>query len=427
MIDLTNKTVLVYDLSGAFTHIAESIVPDFGRVLYSSQWETGFSNIEDFLPGVGLEGIERVTDPFEHFQDCDLIIFPDVGMDGLQEYLRDQGLAVWGSGSAGRLERDRVYLKQRIEEQGMDVANYEVIRGLTALREYLAENEDVYVKISYFRGLAETFHHVEGFLSRRWLDELALKLGLYADQIIFLVEQAIEGDAVEVGIDSYAVNGVFPSRVMWGYECKDAGYIGTTADLPGRLRRNMLAFEPVLREFTYRGPYSNEIRVTEDGKDYLIDVTARMPSPPSEILCKNITNFAEVMYQGARGILLQPDYAYRFGAQLVLKSEQLDEGHGLAVRIGMPENVLLHGHCRLEGEDYVISPSKIAEFGGAIGLGDTLSEAVSIALEAAESVTGYQVTFQEDALDKVMECIEKGEKLQLSWGEFTEEVEYDAA
>lgn len=421
MIDLSNKSVLIYDLSGLYTHIAEAIVPAFGSVKYASQWETGFSNVDDFLPGYGLEGIERVKDPFEHIEKVDLVIFPDVGMGGLQEYLRRQGIPVWGSGAAGKLERDRVFLKEKLTELGMDVADYEVITGLTALREYLKKRDDVWIKISYFRGLSETFHHEDDFLTEGWLDEKAIALGPFKETMQFMVEQPIAGHAVESGIDSYAVLGQHPRQIMWGYEKKDAGYLGTVADLPDRIRATTEAFAPALEEFEYKGPLATEIRHTEDGKDYLIDVTARYPSPPSEIQCLLIKNLAEIMYQGARGIMVQPDYAKKYGAQLVMKSDVLEgiDNRALAVKVGMSENVMLHGHCRVEDKDYVVSPAHIPEFGGAVGIGNSMAEAIEIALAAAESVKGMGVSYGDDTFDKIMETIKEGDGLGLDWGVFT--------
>lgn len=428
MIDLSRHSVLLYDLSGAYTHIAEAMVPAFGRVLYSSHWEASFANVEDFLPGIGLEGIERVPDPFEHFDTVDLVVFPDVGMNGLQEFLRKRGMPVWGSGAAGKIERDRVFFKKLLEEQDMDVPEYEVIHGMKALREYLDKHEDVYVKVSYFRGLTETFHHESEFLSRRKLDEIASVLGLYGEMVDFVVEQTIGGDAVESGIDGYAVNGLFPQRLMWGYELKDKGYIQTVSDLPAPLRETVDQFQPVLQSYQYRGPFATEVRFTEDGA-YFIDPTCRFPSPPGEIQAKNIKNLAEIMYQGARGILVEPQYFCRFAAQIILKSRILETGATLPVQVGMPDNVLLHGHFRLNGEDYVILPgartsSEQEEFAGAIGLADTLEEAAGIACEAAQSVKGEKVVFDEDALLKIIDTIQEGEKLGLSWGEFSGEVKY---
>jgi hypothetical protein len=43
------------------------------------------------------------------------------------------------------------------------------------------------------------------------------------------------------------------------------------------------------------------------------------------------------------------------------------------------------------------------------------------ALEAAESVEGFQVHYDEGALNKLTETIAEGEKLGLAWGQYDEE------
>ena len=49
---------------------------------------------------------------------------------------------------------------------------------------------------------------------------------------------------------------------------------------------------------------------------------------------------------------------------------------------------------------------------------DSLGDAAEEALEAAKSVEGYQVSFDEAALEKLMETIQDGRKLNLDWGKF---------
>lgn len=415
--DLAHRTALVFDLSGSFTFIAEAIRGAFGRVLYASQWETGFSLVRDYLPGVGLDGIERIADPFKVFDECDLVIFPDVGMDGLQEYLRARGMPVWGSGQYGRLERDRIALKEALVALEMDVADYEVITGITALRKRLEEQPDLWIKISYFRGITETKHHKDIDLTEEWLTQKAAILGPYAESMVFLVEEPIDegdGPVVEVGIDIYAVNGQLPEGALWGYEAKDKAYLGTTGILPARLGDTVNQFMQAMPE--YRGPISTEQRTTKD-KAFFVDLTARFPSPPSEVACMNIANLANVMYEGARGFLVEPEFRFRYAAQLVMTSDTIED-HPVALKLGMPERTAIHGHCRFEGKDYACSPLKIPECIGAGGLGDSIHDAIAEAIEVAESVESNDVKFDASAFDEILDTIKTGDKLELTFGVF---------
>jgi hypothetical protein len=414
MPDLSRKTVLFHDLSGSFTHIAEAVVSQFGRTLYYSFYESALPSVRDYLPGVGLEGIERVTDFDDALERADLVVFTDVGRAGLQKRLREQGVAVWGAGLGSRLEQDRVALKTVLKECGLPVANWTLVRGLDALRDVLAAKDDLYVKFSMFRSTLETYHHLSFFASQTWLDELGVKLGPWRDDAEFIVEEPIEGHAVEVGIDGFLVDGELLTPTLWGYEHKDLCYVGTTAEVPARLLDVQEHLSGVLQAVEYRGAFSIEVRVTEEA-DYLIDFTARFPSPPSEAQTVLITNLADIMWEGAHGRSIPPEYAAPYCAQLVLRSAWGRE-HAVGLEVGRPEHVRIHGHCRLNGTDYAVSPVQIEEFAGAVGLGNSVEDAIADAFDAAESVRGYQVQYDVGAFDKVLQCIQDGESLDLPWG-----------
>ncbi len=415
MTDLSRKTYLFYDSSASYVHMAEAVVPDVARVLYFSPWETGFSNPLHTLPGEGLDGIERVADFWDVLSAADLVVFCDVGNGGLQTFLRSEGYAVFGSAAGGRLEQDRALLKSTCRKLGIDIADYTVIRGVDNLREFLMGTEDeCYVKISYMRGLLETFHHLTPFASRAWLDDVSLRAGPYGSMAEFLIEKPIEGDpCVEVGYDTFSADGAYPDTIAWGYEVKDAAFGLTLAPLPARIRGVADKFGEALSGYGYRGPLSVEIRVTSK-KDYLIDPTCRFPEPPSSLQRFMIANWAEIMWEAAHGRIVEPEYVARVGVQIVMKSQWGAE-HPLAVRVGRPDRTTLHGHCNIEGQDYAVSPAELEEFGAATGMGNTLSEAMEDAVDAAEAIEGFQVSFDSGALEKLTECIQTGNELGLTW------------
>lgn len=123
-----NKTFLFYDSSGGYSHLAESIAPDVGAVCYFSQWQSAFPRVRDALPGVGLDGVERVPDFFDALPRADVVVFCDVGHAGLQKWLVDQGVAVWGAGVGSRLEQDRELLKKVPVRVGVLVAVLRAVR-----------------------------------------------------------------------------------------------------------------------------------------------------------------------------------------------------------------------------------------------------------------------------------------------------------
>lgn len=414
MADLSRKTVLIYDASGSYTHCAEVLVGAFGRVLYHSPWESGFAVPIPAMPGTGLDGVERCDEFFDALDETDLVVFTDVGHCDLQEWLRRQGMPVFGSGAGGKLEQDRVLLKSVCQRANIDCADHASIRGIDALREFLErEPGELYIKLSYFRGLTETEHFESMLESRPWLDKLSLDAGPYVPE--FLLERPIdEKPCIEVGIDTFCAGGEFPSTIMWGYEAdKDNCYVGTIGPLPERLQRLVGRLGPILRGYDYRGPLSTETRETED-KSYLIDLTCRMPEPPSSLKRFMVTNSAEVWWEAAHGRVVEEEFAAPVGVQIVWKSIDGQE-HPLAVNVGRMDRVTIHGHCVFDGQHYAVSPPKLEEMGGACGLGDTAAEALRDAIDAADSICGRGVHYDSGALEKIAEAIQQGRELGLGW------------
>ena len=127
------------------------------------------------------------------------------------------------------------------------------------------------------------------------------------------------------------------------------------------------------------------------------------------------TNWPAVMMEGARGALLDPEPSCKYVAELVLRSGWAEDDF-LAVRF--PEDhrrfVKLHGHAMIEGIDYV-APLGMDVIGAAVGLGNTLEEAMEMAREVAKSVEGQQITFEDSAFDDLQETIEQGIKTHVPW------------
>jgi hypothetical protein len=220
---------------------------------------------------------------------------------------------------------------------------------------------------------------------------------------------------VEVGIDTFNIDGMFPETIMWGYEAdKDSVYAGTISALPERLAMLARKWSPMLASYKYRGPLSTETRETEQDS-YFIDFTARFPEPPSSLRRFMVTNWGEIMYEGAHGRLVEEDYAAPIGVQIVWKSGY-GADHPLAVQVGRPDRVTIHGHCVVDGQDYAVSPAELEEQGGACGMGDTLEDALADAIDAAESIKGREVKFDSGSLEKISEAIQAGNKLGLTWG-----------
>jgi hypothetical protein len=133
-------------------------------------------------------------------------------------------------------------------------------------------------------------------------------------------------------------------------------------------------------------------------------------------MSKMISNLGEVIWQVAHGEKPTPEYRFKYGAQIVLRSDWFQE-HPLAIKVNRPDRTAIHGHCIVNGQEYAVSVSEIAEMGGAIGMGDSMEDAIAEAYEIAESVEGADVKYDSGALNKTLESVKEGLKLDIIWGD----------
>jgi hypothetical protein len=408
--NLNSKTCLCWD-NGIFTAMAVTLAKEFGRVLYYVPWTSGMPKSNALMIGEGLEGIERVVSPWPYFDDIDIWIFPDVYEGDLQEWLVGQGKRVWGCRLGAELEIDRPTSKEASKKLGIDIGPYKVITGLDALRKHLKANDDQWVKISGTRGDMETFGAKTYEKVEPRLDELEHNLGALKKVMKFTVEQGIP-DAIETGYDGYCIDGKWPKGAMTGVEVKDEAYLMKTVrwnDLPEQVRSVNEKLSPALKKYGYRGFISTEVRCTEDGKAYLIDPCCRAGSPPNELYQLMMANMAEAIWYGAEGIVIEPEFRAKWGAEVLLISEWADQNW---MQVSFPDevkdNVKLRNFCKIEDEYYVIPQwTGSAEIGAIVALGDTPDEAIAECKRIAELVEGHLLDKPVDALDVAREQLEE--------------------
>lgn len=408
--NLKSKTALIWDF-GIFAGMAVSLAKDFGRVLYYVPWANGYPKSNARSIGKGIDGVERVDSPWPYFDDIDIWIFPDVFDGELQEHLVSQGKRVWGCRLGAELEIDRPTSKEASKKLGIDIGPYKVITGLDALRKHLKANDDQWVKISGTRGDMETFGAKTYEKVEPRLDELEHNLGALKKVMKFTVEQGIP-DAVETGYDGYTIDGKFPKNAMTGVEVKDEAYLMKTvrwSELPEQVRSVNEKLAPALKKYGYRGFLSTEVRCTDDGKAYLIDPCCRAGSPPNELYQLLMSNMAEAIWYGAEGIVIEPEFKAKWGAEVLLISDWADKNW---MQVSFPkevaDNVKLRNFCMIEGEYYVIPQwTGSAEIGAVVALGDTPDQAIAECKRICELVEGHLLDKPVDALDIAREQLDK--------------------
>lgn len=413
--DFSRKSVCVV-CSPLFISFAERLSRDFGRTLLHVPTSGTFVTLDQGMVGSGIPGVEKIDAIWDHIDEVDLWVFPDIGFSSLQIYLERLGKRVWGSRNGEELEQYREVCKEIMEKEGLPVAPWKIVTGMDALRAHLAQHKDQFVKINKWRGLTETFFAPNPEAVGSKLDHLQFELGAFKNTQPFIVEDDLP-DRVEVGTDVYCIDGEYPSRTLIGIEVKDCGYCAEFVkwkDIPEPLSRWNEVMAPYLRRYGYRGFLSNEIRIGPDKIPYQIDACTRAGSPPSELYQEFYLNLAEILWEGAGGTVVDPDPAGKFGAQIVLKSTW---ANGHVQNVDFPEkcarNVKLFDYVVVDGKRSVLPLEKdVTEIGAVVGWGDTMEAALDMVKEAGESIVGHGIKFAigpaEAATEQMQELADLG-------------------
>ena len=416
--DLSKKRVLVLD-HGLFVDMAARLGRDFGTVWYCTAWENQFPKRNAGSIGEGIDGIERIDSPFgPELDKADMVVVLDVYYGKLAHRLAKMGIPVWGAKLGEGMELDRVGMKERMKKIGLPVGHYKVVTGMEALRAYLKEHKGTcYVKVSKWRGTFETFKSTDYRASELLLDKIEHLLGCLKWDMEFIIEDELP-DTVELAIDGYTVDGMFPVNGLGGLEIKNKGWVGKfgpLAAMPPALRTFNEKIAPTLKQFQYRGFLSCEMLIGKDGKGYMTDACCRAPSPPSELYQEYFTNFSQIVWGAAHGEMVEAVPAGKFGVELLLHSSWAENEQQ---EIDFPEKVRsrvkLHNVVKKKGHYYVLPQGvEMPEIGGVIGWGDTRQAAVMDAQRIGEQIEGHGITVRTESLDEMDDQLGKMKKIGI--------------
>lgn len=404
-----DKTVLVID-HGMYSNVADKLSEEFGTVLYFTFWEGSFPRSNDILLGSGFPNFKRVNSFWDKIDTIDLFVFTDIFHSDIQVYLQSIGKRVWGARQGDAMEIYRWDFLQYMKKIGLAIPPSDLVIGLDALRKELKKKEDVFIKIDAMtRGDFETFHHENYDLTEPMLDDLAFRLGPKAKIMKFIVQKPIETDA-EIGYDGYTIDGKFPDECLYGIEVKDKGYVGKVASydsIPKEIKFVNDKLAPTLKSYGYRANISTEIRVGKDGTPYLIDLTCRMPCPPTSVMMEMISNYAEIMYEGASGKMIQPIFKAKFGAELIGYSDFAND-HFFNINVPKDVPIKQSSVCMIDGKNYCIPQGweSQAVF-ETVAIGDDLDKVISDVSKQGESIKGFGLKCSGDCLKDATEELKK--------------------
>lgn len=353
-------------------------------VIFYNPDRSSFPTVKQGEIGDGFPDLTHTLDFWPYLNDIDLFCFPDIGHAGLQKHLSEEwGKAVWGARSGDRYELNRQLFMRTLKEVGLEVAEYTVCRGWTELKDHLKESEDVYIKISRWRGDMETTHWRNWASDAGWLDWLAVNLGPLKEEMAFLVFPSIEA-VLELGGDTYNIDGQWPEIMLNGLEHKDTTYFSAVtrrSDMPEPIRDVLTAFAPLLKAAQYRNQWSMELRGNK-----FTDATCRggMPSSASQqMLWKN---FPEIVWHGANGVLLEPKPAAGFSIECMVTSKTAKDGWDTVELPKQLERWARFSHCIMVEGRYVFPPDEFhgGDLGWLVAIGDTPRETLDRAKALAD-------------------------------------------
>jgi hypothetical protein len=372
------KVFAVVDHHGLFLPLALRLGETGAKVWYCTPQDRR-DLLNDGIVGDGMKkrGVFCTDDYWLHKAETDTFVFPDIRHCGEQLELRSQGKAVWGAGRGMDLELDRIFFLQKLRELGLDVPPFEVVTGLSKLADYLKEKEDIWIKVSKWRGSWETFHWRSQKQDAHNLDLWRVRFGGLKELIRFICFPKIETD-LEIGADTYNVRGQWPEYMLHGIERKDEAYFSAVTkreDMPEQLTPVMDAFSPYLEEVGYACQWSMEVRVAKDA-NYFIDATTRggLPSTASFLKARNV---AEVIYHGARGEFVEIEYGFKFSAEAMVKiSGQPGAWDTIDLDPEVKAELMLSDCCEVNGQTWFPADEEasISEIGWLRATGDTPTE-----------------------------------------------------
>lgn len=402
-----DQTVLIVD-DGLLLCLALMLSKVFKRVLYYCDKDEENNTVADFSIGEGFPQIERVLDLWDVKEQVDLFIFPRIGHAGLQLELQGQGKRVWGSRKGDELEIRKEWFRQMQPSLGLDVPQFEVVVGFSALRARLKLVKNKWVKVSRFRGNWETWHHQNYDLSRPELDLKEAEFGEFKEMVRFILEEHIE-TRIEWGGDHVVIGDQFGDHGVIGFEKKNKAYLAHCqpyAAMPAPMKEINAAVAPKLKAAGYRNFFSTEI-LRAGKRNILLEPTCRAGFPSGTCQFRFYKNLAEILTEGAAGRLVPIKRTKKYCVEAIIEHT----GNAKAWRnLWVPRecqervNVLEAGRPGPE-ELFCVAPfqDSTAVVGSINGMGDTVLEAIQDARKVKDALAGNPVHIHLAALEELVE------------------------
>ena len=334
--------------------------------------------------------------------------------------LRSFGVAVCGPGSGEIMELDKLHFHNSLVTAGLPVADMHLCTGLDELQEYSEKH-----KGSFFAKLRD--HYRDDWETTcidgpddcaNLIAEKRKKVGAKrAAEMELLCYEPIESKC-EGGIDGFRLRGAMANLISCGYECKDCGYVTKIMDsIPEIFKAELKGIAPEYENSDYAAPWSNESRITEDGKAHPIDQTCRCGEPPTAVFCELLgESYAIAVFQLARGIMPVLKKIALYGAQVNISSPWHKDNELL---VTFPPDIeqwvkLENSVCR-DGKFYCIPNDNDGGFGMVVAIGNSVEEVTKLAMDRVQMVNARGMEYKPDCFGEIMESIEVGRTFGINF------------
>lgn len=298
-------------------------------------------------------------------EKADKVVYLDNGI----KFTSEEGWIC--SGRMEVLEFNRAKGKEALESAGIKVVDYEIANGVAELVKVLNErNWKAAVKVdSYYRKAIETKvinNIIEGI---DYVNSVKDAFGVYSSAMKFQVEDVIEGNIEEWGIDLLVENGKVKSPWLYGIE-NGEGYISIVTstkaqDLVGRL-------ESIFERYKYNGVVAVEILIDKDSNvAYVEEMNCRWGMPFSLMYSRILNNWEELLLGWNDGV--KP----KFKAQVVGARIE-EEGKNIWEELSSKgANFVPRRSMMLGGVEYHV-PGEDEVTGLIVGYGSNVDEVVQM-------------------------------------------------
>lgn len=397
---------------GAFFNQSLGLCKGGNKVKYYTSWPSAFPVYEEFAVGEGFqdEGLEKVLYFYDHFDWADCVANFDNHGNNEINFLRKHfpNKSIFGCGQGEKLENDRWGLKRIQKDLGLKVQHTVKCKGVGELRKYLKDNKDKFVKLNIWRESHESFYAKDYNAVELIIDELETSFGPHKEKYEFIVEDNIDSE-VQSGFDGF-FNGIdYVKPFFRGYEYHNNLYIARVVDeMSPQIKETMEALKPVLRKLDYRGSISTEEKIVSKTEHYLIDLTARLPSPLSALYPQYILNWPELVYKVGLKQNVKCDIVHKYVGAFSLTSDHAKQNW---LKIDIKEedrtNIKFIMACKNNGKYYSVQGMNNVVV--LVAAGNTVDQVLELLKKYAQKVDAYML-YKDDinGIDKIKDIISDG-------------------